>query len=292
MPKLYYCPAITYGGTRLYLPPWVTVKQSRKQNVEMISVPQTNSAVITSVRANQGTSLSLVCSGFKSERDQAVVLSWIEELWKGLSEKTFNLFIWSDRAWRDCALETYDHEQDLKPMTGLFNLELGIVCPNSSPDTSMQLSFTDYANEYPYSHLAGRPVGMAVEPGTLIPEVEPAVQDQCGIFVGVCDAATAEGEEHRFRGGGSLGAQWRIEGIQVTSAEPDGATGTTTLRVSTAPIGSAGSNLDCTVSQTSRFGAENSAGAITVTTGVTLYVFIPSAGGHQNVQYRVRLRAL
>lgn len=293
MPPLYYCPCIAFGATLFYLPPWITADFTRSQKVEVHTVPQTNQQLITSVRPNLGTKISLTASGVKpGQLSQASVLAWFEEIWSHLSgeDKTFDLFIFSDRAWSGCALETQNESVGLEPLIVLKDARLDIVCPNTSPDTSKQLTFGDYNSEYPYSSLVGRPLGDAVVPGTVTPIMQPSRQTLSGTFPWQ-QAATTAGQEHRFTVGGSDGSQWILESVQITWSDPGDATGDTTVRVSTAGVGGAGAALNATVAAGEVFSLET-AGSISVTAGDPLFVFIPTAGGHQNIQYAFRLRAV
>jgi hypothetical protein len=290
---LYYSPAIVIGGVTWWLPPWVDVDSTRGQSVELISVPQSSTAIITSVQPNQGTHLNLVVSGMRAPHTQEDVLYWFEEMWDALSgpEKVFDLFIFSDRAWRGCALETQRDRIGLDPLVLIENTSLSIVCPYSKPDTNAQLTFTDYESEYPYANLVGRPRGSAVTPGGGTPLLQSSYQTPGGHFPGG-DVVTPTGQEIRVTVGGTTGSQWTLEKLQVVSADPTDATGTTTVRVSTVPIGTVGgSQINATVGSTAYFGSPAS-GSIAVTAGSTLYVYIPTTGGHANVQFTLWLKAL
>ena len=289
---LYYAPCIVFGATQFWLPPWITADFTRSQKVEVHTVPQTNQQFITSVRPNLGTKISLTASGVKpGELSQASVLAWFEEIWSYLSgeDKTFDLFVFSDRAWSGCALETQSESIGLEPLIVLNGAKLDIVCPHTSPDTSKQLTFSDYNSEYPYAKLVGRPLGDAADPGTVTPIIQPSLQTLNGIFT-YQPGNTVAGHEHRFTVGGSAGSAWVLEALQVTWSDPNDASGNTTVRVSTAGVGGSGAAINATVNAGEFFSMESN-GSITVAAGDTLHVFIPSAGGHQNIQYAFRLRA-
>jgi hypothetical protein len=288
---LYWAPTIVYGSTRFYLPPWVSARVSRSQFIDLQSVPRTNRAVITRVDKNQGTLIALDCSGVVPHSSQAEVIAWLEQIWEELSGKVFKLFLWSDRGWEECALDTHEHEIGLDPLCVLQGLTLSIRSANSAPTTSQQLVFTDYANEYPYAALVGRPAGVAATPGVLRPVTEPSQANYGGTFHGVLGAASVAGEEHVFRVGGSAGSSWRVRGIQITSAELPVASATTTIRLSTQPIGGADpQTLDVSVASDETF-SDVSPASILVTEGDALYVYATAGGGHQNLQYRFLLTA-
>lgn len=294
MTALYYCPAIVIGGVTWWLPPWVEVESDRSQHVELISVPQSSTALITSVQPNLGTRLSLQVSGIRAPNTQEDVLYWFEEMWDAVSGpgKVFDLFIFSDRAWRGCALESQRDKIGLDPLVLIDNTSLSIVCPYGKPDTNAQLTFSDYNAEYPYASLVGRPRGSAVTPGGGTPVLQSSYQTLSGHFPGGQASATPEGQEVRLTVGGGAGSQWRMEKLQVVWADQEDATGTTTVRASTVAIGAGGgSQINATVSSTSYFGSVAS-GSITVTAGSTIYVYIPTAGGHANVQFQLWLKAL
>lgn len=294
MAPLYYCPCIVFGATQFYLPPWVDVSTTRTQKVETHTPPQTNQTLITSVRPSLGTKIQLSVSGvIKEEQSQESILRWFEEMWFYLSgeDKVFDLYIFSDRAWVGCALESQSDKIGREPLITLNDTGLDIFCPFSKPDLTKQLTFSNYNTEYPYANLVGRPLGSAANPGTVYPVMQPSFQSLPGTFPGQASAATEAGQEHRFKVGGGLGSQWLLESIQINWADPIDAAGDSTVRVSTEGIGGLGQSLSATVEAGEYFGPEVT-GTITVTAGDDLFVWVSAAGGHQNIQYVVRLKAL
>lgn len=293
MASLYYAPCIVFGATQFYLPPWVDVSTTRTQKVETHTPPQTNQTFITSVRPSLGTKIQLSVSGVvKGEESQESILRWFEEMWFYLSgeDKVFDLYIFSDRAWSGCALESQSDKIGREPLITLNDSQLDIFCPFSKPDLTKQLIFSNYNTEYPYANLVGRPLGNAAIPGTVIPVMQPSFQTLPGVFPGQASAVTVAGQEHKFTVGGGAGTQWLLESIQVTWADPIDATGETDITVSTEGVGGLGEALTATVAAGEYFGAEE-AGGITVTAGDSIFVFATAAGGHQNAQYVVRLKA-
>lgn len=294
MADLYYCPAIVFESAVFWLPPWVTADITRSQTVQGVNPPQTNQYKHTSVRPNQATKINLTCAGVKpGELTQEAVLRWFEEIWTALSgeDKIFDLFLFSDRAWTGCALESQTERIGLAPLIVLQDTGLSISCESSQPDTSRQLTFTDFNAEYPYASLVGRPLGTAVDPGTVIPVIQPSFQQLPGTFFGGLTGATSAGQEHRFSVGGATGGKWRLESLQIVGADPVDATASTSVRISTAGVGGGGSFITATIAAGERFSVPVTAN-IEVTTGASLYGFATAGGGHQNVQYIARLRAL
>lgn len=111
------------------------------------------------------------------------------------------------------------------------------------------------------------------------------------LFFGIQEAQTGSGLEVRI----PVPAGYKCVGLTVIHADKSTATGTTTVRASDKVVGGATPTyIDATVAVGSCAGSEGTtvAGAnATLAFGVagTLYVFVQSAGNHQNVQVMVRL---
>lgn len=292
MAPLRYAPCIVYGSTRFYLPPWLELDETRSQQITVFSPAEADGATITGIRKNQGTEIQVRVRDIPDTPSTADVLYWFEQLWSHLSGRQFKLFIFSDRAWPNCALRSQRNVIGLGPLTMLPEIPLTIFSTANQPDTSLQLDFAGgYANDYPYAHLVGSPSGDAWEPEDLIPVTEPSIANHGGVWPGAASSVTTAGFEHRHVVGGTTGSTWRIKGIQITSAKKVSAVGTTTVRVSTAPVGGmGGSAADASISSTQVFSSETSAN-IQVTAGDTLYVSLHAAGNHSDVQYKIRLEA-
>lgn len=293
MASLYYCPAIVVGGGEPYwLPPWLRPRYSRTQSVVTHSPKGADRAIITSVTPNQGTRISLTIDRLRLQPTDAQVLSVLDDLWTMLAgqDRRFVFFEFSDRGWADCAMESFDYSHD-DPLRLVHEVGIQIFSEVSQPSTFYQLQFEDYASEYPFAAYVGRPTGTAASPGTRIPLSQNAMILP-GTFIGIVESATVAGQEHRFTVGGVPGTQWKLEGLQITHADPVNATGTTTVRVATYGVGDVpGSHIEAAV-ESDEWSGDEETGDITVTTGDTLFVYVPAAGagGHQNVQFRVRLR--
>ena len=289
---LYWCPCITYGATRYYLPPHTTATIRQGQTVTTVSPAQSDQFLITELRCNQGTRITLSASGNPSSPGQANVLAWLAAMWSSLKGKTFALNLWSDRGWATCALETMEHAVDLEPMIFLRDVELEIIAEEAEPSAGVQVTFDDYNAEYPYAAEVGLPAGYAADPGGgFVVVVQAAQQSFAGVFTGVVGAETVAGEEHRFTVGGAAGSKWRLKGAQVVSANPALSTNATTVNVSTQPVdGSGGYTLTQSVANGAHSGAV-AAGNIQVTAGAVLYAFVENAGGHADVVIRFWLEA-
>ncbi len=293
MADIFYAPCIVYGMTRFYLPPWLQAEIVRSQSVDMASPPGASNAVITDIKPNQGTQISLTVQDIPATPSTATVLKWIEDLWSHMSGREFKFFVFSDRGFPNCALQTMREQITLNPNTRLPETPIQIVSAASQPDTNLQLDFDpNYATAYPYASIVGRPTGSAAVPGSIVPVTEPASQDYSANFPGQQLGANVTGEEKRYVVGGTVGSSWDIRGIQITSAENEMATGTTTYRLSTVPIGGGGgSHVDVSIANTERF-SDEVAVDIPATAGDNLYLYRIAGGGHQNPEVHFRCEAL
>lgn len=111
------------------------------------------------------------------------------------------------------------------------------------------------------------------------------------LFFGIQEAQTGSGLEVRI----PVPAGYKCVGLTVIHADKSTATGTTTVRASDKVVGgSTPTYIDATVASSSCAGSEGTtvAGAnatLAFSVAGTLYVFVQSAGNHQNVQVMVRL---
>jgi len=257
------------------------VSDTRSQSVELTSDPNADSAAITDIRANQGSRISISADYIHGSPSAANVLSMMETVWGYLQGKEFTLHIVTDRAWTNCAVERYRTGIPREGPLNAYRAEIEIVSAQSAPNTSVQLSFANYASEYPYAAVVGRPSGSAATPGTAPTIVQASRQIITHTFAGIIDAATPAGQEYVFKVGGSTGSTWKIKSLHIGNMEIPG-TGTTTVRISTAGVGGAGSNVDATCALDEYSGAE-ATGNITVTAGDTVYLFVTGGGGGQGV---------
>jgi hypothetical protein len=295
MAPLYYCPAIVSAVTPFFLPPWLDVDIVRSQTVDFQPIPQWNNGIITSVRPNQGTRINITASGVvKAEQSQASILALLEAIYANMSgeDNTFTFFLYNDRGWPGCALESQREHFGYTEMHNVMqDTQLSIICPYNQPDTNLQLTFSNFNEEYPYADIVGRPLGDAVTPGEVVALMQ-SLQTPHVFFPGQ-PAVTDAGAEHRIIIGGETGSQWSLRSLQITWSNPGDASGTTTVRASTAPVGGSGSNINATVGVSANYGAVAS-GAITLTAGDSIYVYIPTggAGGHANIECNLIMKAL
>lgn len=291
MASLYWCPCVEFGSTRVWFPPWVKFSVSRSQSVEAIPVPRTESLVIPSVEPNQGCKITLDCSGVAEAGETTIAaLAFIETLWAACKGRTFRLRLWSDRAWLVCALETMSEDYDGRPLRLIDGLKFSIISASAVASTTSQITFGTYASEYPFAAVVGRPTGTAESPGGPVISMEAPRQSFCGQFPGIQEAITVSGQEHVYTVGGSVDSTWRVKALQVTSSTVIGATATVVI-ASTEGVGGAGSTLEATLPDDAYFG-DPANGYFDVTAGDSIYVFIDTAGGAQDVQYILHLEAL
>jgi hypothetical protein len=252
--------------------------------VEVVPIARTNSAIIASVEDNLGARIRLTCSGIPTGgATQAQVLLWFEDIWNALHGRLFKFFLFNDRAWVDCALESQEESIGLEPLIAVQDLQLSIVCPNAAPSTSYQVTFTNYASEYPFASLVGTPACDAVTPGGgITPVSEPSQQVYSGVFPGVLSTISTAGQEHQFTIGGTAGSVWRITGFQVTGSTSLGSE-VTTLSLSATGVGGIGEFVEAELDGT----LVSAAGEdyFDVEAGETVYVFCTGAGSANDLQY-------
>lgn len=284
---IYYCPCISHGHTRLYLPPQVEVlPEQRGQSVVVRENPFSTDAKITLVAPNKGARIPVeVKRWVLAGGNVAAVLALYESIWAMCAGRLVQLNIWSDRGWPRCALESMEFPHTLEPMETVRDLRLTFVSETMTPTAGAAIAFDDYADEYPYAASVGRPGG---DPITGDPSPMQTVNlTYGGTFHGVAHDTTEAGDEHRFTLGGIPGSVWRITGLKVVHAESFGSDGTTTVRLATAGVGGGGSSITASVASGEQAGAATS-GSFTASAGATLYAFLDAAGDHQNVQYHFR----
>lgn len=290
MAPLYWCPCIVYGGVKYWLPPSLTLSDGWSQDVELISPPYTSRAIIAEVNDNQGVRLNLTIRGADACYNERQVLDWMEELRTQFRGKTFSLYLFNDRGYERCALDG----SDLNIPLGLMRRRegsLSIVSEDVMTTNLETLTFPGgYENDYPYAHLVGRPEGDASGGGPVIVS-QPSMQIMKGTFLGGVESVTEAGDEQRFVVGGSPGSLWSLEAVQISSAETFNATGTTQIVVKPQPVGTPSAQIFASVSALEKFSAEG-VGNISVAAGSTVYAYATQAGGHQNVQFHFRLKAL
>ena len=291
MTTLYYCPAVHYGETTFWLPPFLEIEETRSQRVDLVSLPNVDAAVITDIRANQGARLSLRVTYIPDNMTTAEVLSIIEQIWAALAGREFTLRVWSDRAWASCALSSMSTKVGLDPLVVLDGAPLEIISASSAPSLDLQYTFSDYATEYPYAADVGRPLGNAASGSTAMAN---SLAPYSGAFHGVVDAETAVGKDQAHYVGGASGSRWRLIGVQIISAENWIADAITQVKASTVPKGTAGGQaITASVAAAAIYGAK-ATGSIEFTAGQRIYVHIPTggAGNHTNVQYRLDLQPI
>ncbi len=113
-----------------------------------------------------------------------------------------------------------------------------------------------------------------------------------GKFDGEIAAITLAGNEHKHFLRASAASLWLLKGIDVFHAAKVGTPGTTTLRVSTAGVGGAGTNLD--VSLTGAVTNAQATGSVAYTAAAAIFVFISAEGSdgsnfHHDIQYTLYL---
>lgn len=290
-PPLYWCPAIVVdGGDPFWLPPWVSASEQRSQQVEVISVPATDAAVLGEVRPNQGARISLSATYAPGTTNARTVLDLFESIWNACKGQRFVFFLFSDRGWSECALASFNPAIPLGGPLNFLQATLDIVSASSEPSTDNQLDFEDYDSDYPHAAEVGRPAGGASSGGGSIVMVERPRQVFNGEFNGARPSASANGTEHRFVVGGSSGSLWRLKVAQITACE-DVSDEDLTLRFSTtSKAAGGGSNVDVTLDAGDRFSAAASAN-ILFAQGSTVYVWIQASGGvgPSNVAYQFQL---
>jgi hypothetical protein len=277
------------GSVRYYLPPWISVRDSWSQNVEVLKPPYGTRPIIAEVYDNEPVSLTLEATGIAESTGKArQVLDWMAELRSQLRGRTFSLYLFNDRGYETCALTGNEQNIPLGRLTFL-DTTIGIISETSSEAALPTLDFpSGYDNEYPYAHLVGRPDGEASTGGG-ISVIQAPRQTPGGHFPGPLYAVTAAGDEQRFTVGGGEGSQWTLDQLQITSAGIGDASGPTTIVLSTTPIGVSGTSTQATVSSAQKFSTVAISG-ITVTAGTTLYAYATAAGGHTDVQFAFQLK--
>lgn len=293
---LYYCPAIKYGTTTVWLPPGLRITTARSQEVRAYPIPRTSSAVIGSVTPNQGMSIRIEVDELANPVTQAKALEVIRSLWTHMKGRTFTLWIFSDRAWVGCALRDLDDDTLAGDGPSVrIRARLEIYCPYNEADTSQQLAFDDYDEDYPYAAFVGRPLGDAVSPtdpeeGVIVPTAQ---QTFPGKFEGLAEV-TPNGGGHRFIVGGPAGSQWRVKRAIVSRAlVVDSEADETELTVSDVDVDDmpGAKELVFTVAG----GVSNGAvatGNLLFTAGDEVFVHITASdGGHADVQFVVMLEA-
>lgn len=288
MPTLLkYCPAIAFGSTVYFLPPWIDIEVTRKQLPEVVSIPLATSAAVVAIEQNQPTSIALTCGGIPAGgRSPLEVLRWFETIWNMLAGRTFKLYRWSDRCWLDCVLESQTERQGNDPLTYLKDLKLNIVCPHSTQSFAYPLTFTDFASEYPYFSQTKQPDCYMEEPPVAYPVTEPTRVPYSGVFPGslVTLYLKATGEDHVFILGGSEGSTWRVSNFYVSGCTVAGATDTT-LVLSTVPKGTGGGSQITLTLAGGSLTTEYAEGYIDLEAGSKLYVYATAGGGHTDAQY-------
>lgn len=289
MAPLYWSPAIVIGAVRYYLPPWIAVRDSWGQNVEVLRPPYGTRPIIAEVYDNEPVHITLEAvrpaTGSAKTRQ---VLDWMAELRSQLRGRTFSLYLFNDRGYDTCALT--NNEQSI-PLGRLTYMEttIDIVSESVMSSDLPTLDFPGgYDSSYPYAHLVGRPDGESSSGGG-ISVIQAPRQTPAGHFPGPLYAPSVLGEEQRFTVGGAAGSQWVLDQLQITSAGTNDASDDTTIVITTAPIGTSAPSLQATVAPGQKFSSV-ATGAITVTAGSTLYAYATAGGGHNDVQFSFQLR--
>lgn len=282
---VYYCPClVSANGQRLYLPPGVTLSQGTSQAVKTVSIPGQPQKLITDVNPNQGSTLKLDFTEVFRNGNAALVLDRLRQIWNFAKGRTLKLYIYSDRCFKWCALESLDHKRDSTPLLWLTDLSASFVC-ESDVEVPDNLSFIHgYETDYPYAAMVGN-VSISGDDPTVDPDVEvKAMQVLNGIFVGMAESATPAGEGLSFVIGGTSGGTWKLVGVQITGADNAGATGSTVIRFTDGT-----NSVNATVAAGSTYGSLATSGAI-VSTGGSIYASILTAGLHSNIQFAIYLQ--
>ena len=283
---LYYAPCAVYGSTRLYIPPALQVSWEESQGLTVLKPFGADRAVIAAVEATEGLTIQMTGEWLVDDPTTASVLAAWQSL-RELKGRTFDFFLFNDEGFPGCALQTIGLEVPQTEL-GTIRFQMSIYCPSSGPTTALQLPFTDYETEYPYAAKVGRPRGNARSGGGTVTG-QPVLQTIQLQMPGVQDETTTAGQEFRIVVGGETGRNWSVRSVQIFGAEPLGATGETRIRVSSGAVGSGSGFIEASVGQTAHFGSV-ATGALTVASGSTLYAFVSTAGGHQNLQVAITLR--
>lgn len=289
MAPLYWSPAIVIGADRYYLPPWISLRDTWSQNVEVLRPPYANRPIIAEVYDNEPIGISLEAIGLPSGSGKVrKVLDWMALMRAQLRGRTFSLYLFNDRGYEVCALSGDSQEIPLGRLTH-FATSLDLISETPMSASLPTLDFPGgYENDYPYAHLVGRPDGESSSGGGISVIQQPR-QTPSGVFTGGQYEETNPGSEHVYVVGGSVGSVWTVDQIQVSSALNFDASANTTVVVSTTPKGVAGSELSVILGAAeTATGAES--GGFPVTAGSNLYVYIDTAGGHSDVQYQLQLR--
>lgn len=292
MPPLYWAPCIVYGSTRYYLPPSISISDSWGQSIEVISPKYTSRAIIAEIHDNQPVKLSLDAkTNVRSDSTQREVLDWFYEIRTQFRARKFALYLFHDRAYQVCALESSDFTIDRKPLLAK-NVSLQITSEGLMTAAVESLTFPNgYDIDYPYAHLVGRPLGDADDTG-VVPVMTTPFQTPSGQFSGVIESESAEGDEQSVVIGGSTSSRWLLDSIQITAADNTTATDDTIISASLEPYdaGNPPASVSSTITSAQKFGDKSLAMGTELVAGNRIYVRVAQGGGHSNVQYTIHLK--
>jgi hypothetical protein len=291
MPSKYLSPCITYnsGANRLWLPPWMISPLRYRQTVTVHRPARAESALITAVRPNMEGEIEMSFPvAFLSAKTAEAVLAFYDSIIAACEGQKVQINLWSDVGWGACALVEMDASEleVTRRLELVRDLRLSFISETMRPSSDYAIEFDDdddYEATYPFADYTGRAHGDAVS-GT--PLVLSAIRQAiAGLFPATISAISTAGNELGFVIGGASGSTWKVSNLQVVGSSKTYATGTTTIRLSTAGVGGSGSNIDLDlVSSATR--AVPGEGEFTVEAGATVYAFVTAAGLHSNVQIK------
>jgi hypothetical protein len=264
----------------------LAVDWTESQGLQILKPYQANRAIVAAIETTEGQTVNLSGEWWAASPTTKSMLDFHDTL-RELKGREFDLFLYSDRGFRDCVLESISLEYPANG-GGRTVFQANIFCPEPGPTTAIQLSFSDYNLEYPYAAEVGRPTGDAASGGGTV-SGQPVLQTVNLQFPNVQDAVGVNGQEIRWAVGGETGRTWRVISVQVAAAEPAEATGASSFKVSAGSVAAASGFVECTVGQNAHFGSVQ-AGTLDVLSGSTLYAWCSVAGGHANVQVAIVLR--
>lgn len=294
MPVPYWNPAATWGaGQRLWLPPWIEVAFDGPRNVTEQNPARASQALISNASSNLASQIRITIPDYLTEpATQAKALQWLEDIDAALSDKTFNLNIWSHSGFPDCVLENFRYSYGRRTFNALRDCEIVVKCPFPRPSRDYGIAWTDQADylaNYPFSSVVGLPLAGSLPGTSTNPEYAPMVHSYNGIVRGA-QPTTPAGNEIVYTLPGSGSETYRIEGFKVTSAEAFVSTADATLELSDAGVGGAGQSIQLVLPTGDRKGPE-APGFFNVAGGSDLFVFLASGGsGHSDIQFSFRAR--
>lgn len=294
MAPLYWSPCIVYGATRYYIPPSISVSDSWGQDVEVLSSPYQNQAFITEVHDNQPVRLSLdPMAPVRQNSTSREVLDWMYEIRNQLRGKTFALYLFSDRGYRKCAMESCDLDI---PRTTLVqrSCSIQIVAEEMMTTALQELTFPNgYDVDYPYAHVVGRPLGESSGGGPIPVTVNP-YQTPSGFFSGVQASVTPVGEDQSFVVGGGPTSLWTLESVQITGADYTDAIDDTVVTISILPYDGVNPvpEISSRIEPGQKFGTVSGSLSTPIPAGTRIYARVSEAGEHSDVQFTILLKGV